>query len=178
LLTAFETSNDTLNRLLAGLGLQDWEKPCYHPGGLFPVRLLRDMRLSELVIHGWDIGSRFAPDAPLSPENLPVLIDFLTAFTPGWTFSPGAKLATPVRYRFAVTGTVPRTLDIVVEGDTARAEEASDTRPAVTFRCEPEAYVLVRYCRLSLADALATGRVVAEGDQALATTFGRWFKDF
>lgn len=176
LLVTFEATDQALNRLLASLSPQDWERPCYHLGGLFPVRWFRDARLGELVIHGWDIRSRFEPEAPLSPENLPVLIDLLTIVTPGWTFSPGAKLATPVRYRFAVTGTVPRTINIVVEGDTARVEEASDARPAVTFRCEPEAYVLVRYCRLSLADALATGRVVAEGDQALAAAFSQWFR--
>jgi len=135
-----------------------------------------DFRLGELVIHGWDIRSRFEPKAPLSPETLPVLLDVLTAMTSGWAFWPGAKLATPVRYRFAVTGAVSATIDIVVAGDKARIDEASDVPPDVTLRCEAETYVLVRYGRLSLVDALATGRVVAEGDQALAAAFGQWFR--
>ena len=175
-LAAFATADDALTRLLAGLGPQEWETPCYHSGGVFPVRWFAQMRLSELVIHGWDIRSRFAPDAPLSPESLPVLMDLLATLTPGWAFSPEAKLAMPVRYRFAVTGTVPSTIDIVVMGDTARIAEVSDAWPNVTFRCDAEAYVLMRYGRLSLADALATGRVVVEGDQALATASGQWFK--
>jgi len=176
LLVTFEATDQALNRLLAGLSPQDWERPCYHPGGLFPIRRFMDFRLGELVIHGWDIRSRFEPKAPLSPETLPVLLDVLTAMTSGWAFWPGAKLATPVRYRFAVTGAVSATIDIVVAGDKARIDEASDVPPDVTLRCEAETYVLVRYGRLSLVDALATGRVVAEGDQALAAAFGQWFR--
>src|SRR5262249_36547173 len=146
----------------------DWETPCYHPGGIFPVRCLRDFRLGELVIHGWDIRSRFESDAPLSPESLPVLLDVLaTTITSGWALWPGEPRATPVCYRFTVTGRVPSTLDILVTGEHVRLAEGGDVRPDVTFRCETEVYVLVRFGRLSLTDALATGRVVAEGDQAL-----------
>ena len=176
LLAMFETTADALHRLLAGLGPQDWETPCYHSMGLLPVRRVIDMRLSEVVIHGWDIRSRLAPEAPLSPESVPVLLEWLASVTPGWAFVPGAHLTTPVRYRFAVTGTVPSTIDIVVEGEKAHLAEASDVVPDVTFCCETEAYVLMRYGRLSLADALITGRVVIEGDQALARAFGRWFQ--
>ena len=73
-------------------------------------------------------------------------------------------------------GSVSATMDIVVAGDKARIDEASDVPPDVTLRCEAETYVLVRYGRLSLADALATGLVVAEGDQALVVAFGQWFR--
>jgi uncharacterized protein (TIGR03083 family) len=175
-LGTFEAANQALNRLLAAVSASEWETPCYHPGGLFPVRWFRDARLGELVIHGWDIRSRFESDAPLSPESLPVLLDVCAALTPGWAFWPGAPLATPVRYRCAVTGVVSATMDIIVAGDKVRIDEASDVPPDVTFRCEAETYVLVRYGRLRLADALATGRVVAEGDQAVAVAFGQWFK--
>jgi hypothetical protein len=140
------------------------------------VRWFRDVRLGELVIHGWDIRSRFEPQAALAPETLSVLLGVCTALTPGWAFRPGAPLATPVRYRFAVTGAVATTMDIVVAGDKAHTEEASDVPPDVTLRCEAETYVLVRYSRRSLADALAMGQVVAEGDQALARAFSQWFQ--
>jgi hypothetical protein len=171
LLVTFEATDQALNRLLADLSAPDWEKPCYYFGGLFPVRWFCDARLGELVIHGWDIRSRFEPEALLSPESLPVLLEVCAALTPGLALSPGAKLATPVRYRFAVTGAVSATIDIVVAGDKARIDEASDAPPNVTLRCEAETYVLIRYGRLRLAEALATGRVVAEGDQALAAAF-------
>ena len=177
LLATFEATDQALNRLLADLIAPDWETPCYHLAGLLPVRCLRDFRLGELVIHGWDIRSRFESNAPLSPESLPVLLDVLTTpITCGWAFWPGAPRSTPARYRFTVTGRVPSTLDITVAGEQAHLTEGGDVRPDVTFRCEAEAYVLVRYGRLGLADALATGRVVAEGDQALAAAFGQWFR--
>jgi hypothetical protein len=140
------------------------------------VRCLRDFRLGELVLHGWDIRSRFASDAPLSYESLPVLLDMLATLTPGWAFWPGEPRATPARYRFTVTGHVPSTLDILVTGEHARLAEGGDVRPDVTFRCETETYVRVRFGRLSLVEALATGRVIAEGDQALAAAFGQWFR--
>src|SRR2546429_9175748 len=104
LLVTFEATDQALNRLLAGLSPQDWERPCYHPGGLFPIRRFMDFRLGELVIHGWDIRSRFEPKAPLSPETLPVLLDVVTAMTPGWGLWPGAELATPGPHRFSGEG--------------------------------------------------------------------------
>jgi putative sterol carrier protein len=63
-----------------------------------------------------------------------------------------------------------------VTGDTARIAETRDAWPNVTFRCDVETYVLMRYGRLLLADALATGRVVVEGDKTLVAAFGQWFK--
>ena len=94
LLVTFEATDQALNRLLAALSPQDWEQPCYHPGGLFPVRWFRDVRLGELVLHGWDIRSRFESDTPLSPESLPVLLDVLAGHHPWMGFlargAPGA----------------------------------------------------------------------------------------
>lgn len=176
LLATFEATDSTLNHLLAHLRPQDWEKPCYHLGGLFPVRWFHAMRCAEIVIHSWDIRSRVSPKAPLSPESLPVLLDVLTTLTPGWAFWPGTSLATPVCYRFVVTGPVRSRIDIVVTGEQARLEEASAEPPAVTFRCATETYVLMRYGRLSLTDALATGQMIAEGNPTLAMAFGQWFR--
>jgi hypothetical protein len=42
----------------------------------------------------------------------------------GGTFRPQGRLAVPIRYRFVLTGVVPDTHDIVVEGDTVRMEPA------------------------------------------------------
>ena len=77
-LDAFRTTNDQLNRLLASLGSEDWEKPLYYVSlGIAPMRFRPAIRLGELVIHGWDIRSRLAPDAPLTAESLPVLVDII-----------------------------------------------------------------------------------------------------
>jgi uncharacterized protein (TIGR03083 family) len=177
------TSEATLTRLhalLAEVGPHDWERPCYHPWRLMPVRQFLAMTLQELVLHGWDIRSRVAPEASLAPESLPALLELIaTSRTSGfltWAFCPGPRLSTPVRYRFEVTGTVPSRVDIVVEGDHVSMGEGGDMSASVTFYCDPETYVLVMYGRRSLEAARAMGRLRVEGDQALLMAFGQWFK--
>jgi uncharacterized protein (TIGR03083 family) len=179
-LATFEATLTRLHALLAGVSPEDWERPCYHPWRLMPVRQFLAMTLQELILHGWDIRSRVAPKAALAPESLPALLELIaTSRTSGfltWAFRPGARLSTPVRYRFAVTGAVPSRVDIVVEGDHAAIAEAEDMAASVTFHCDPETYVLVMYGRLSLEAARAMGRLRVEGDQALNVAFGQWFK--
>ena len=120
------------------------------------------------------------PETPLAPESLPALLELIatsrTSGFLGWAFRPGARLAAPVRYRFEVTARCRSRVDIVVEGEQAHIAEAGDTPASVTFRCDPETYVLVMYGRLSLEAARARGRLQIEGDQALAGAFGQWFK--
>ena len=179
-LATFEATLTRLHVLLTGVSSNDWERPCYHPWRLMPVRQFLAMTLQELVLHGWDIRSRVAPKAALAPESLPALLELIaTSHTSGfltWAFRPGSRLSTPVRYRFAVTGAVPSRVDIVVEGDHAAIAEAGDTAASVTFHCDPETYVLVMYGRLSLEAARAMGRLRVEGDQALVGALGQWFK--
>jgi uncharacterized protein (TIGR03083 family) len=179
-LATFEATITRLNHLLAGVSAHEWERPCYHPWRLMPVWQFLAMTLQELVLHGWDIRSRVAPDASLAPESLPALLELIaTSRTSGfltWAFRPGARLSTPVRYRFEVTGGVPSRVDIVVEGDHAHIAEAGDTAASVTFHCDTETYVLVMYGRLSLEAARVIGRLRVEGDQALVVAFGQWFK--
>jgi uncharacterized protein (TIGR03086 family) len=175
-----EATLTRLHALLAEVGPHDWERPCYHPWRLMPVRQFLAMTLQELVLHGWDIRSRVAPEASLAPESLPALLELIaTSRTSGfltWAFCPGPRLSTPVRYRFEVTGTVPSRVDIVVEGDHVSMGEGGDMSASVTFYCDPETYVLVMYGRRSLEAARAMGRLRVEGDQALLMAFGQWFK--
>jgi len=180
LLTTFEATDDHLTRLLTGLGPQDQDKTCYHVWRLMPAQDFANLRIQELALHGWDIRSRLEATAQLSAESVAVLLDMIAgSFILGfltWAFWAGPKLSTPVHYRFEVTDTVPSTSDIVVEGDTARVEEVGPTPAHVYFRCDPEAYVLVMYGRLSLTAAIAAGRVGVAGDRQMATVFGQWFK--
>jgi uncharacterized protein (TIGR03083 family) len=179
-LATLETTITGLNDLLAGVGPQEWERLCYHPWRLMPVRQFLAMTLQELVLHGWDIRSRLTPETSLSPESLPALLELITTSrTSGflsWAFRPGPRLSAPVRYRFAVTGPVPSRVDVVVEGDQAYIAEAADAAAAVTFHCDTETYLLLMYGRLSLEAASAIGRLRIEGDQASVTAFGQYFK--
>jgi len=74
LLTAYDATDDQLNRLLAGLSPQDRAKPCYLSGGLVPAQHFIDLRLKELAIHEWDIRSCLEPNAQVSPASLPAIM--------------------------------------------------------------------------------------------------------
>jgi uncharacterized protein (TIGR03083 family) len=175
LLSTFIATSDQLHQVLARCGPQDWETRCYHPVGLLPVRLFVDRRLTEVVMHGWDIRSRLEPEAHLSPESFPAFLEGMTA-TVGWACWPGMQRAALTRYRFEVTGPVPRRTDIVIEGDQARMEPGETAQANVTFCCATEPFILLLYGRLPLSDAIAAGRMTAEGDEGLIPAFAQWFR--
>ena len=75
-----------------------------------------------------------------------------------------------------MTGAVPSQYTIVVEGDAVRLEPHEMPEVNVLCRCDRETFVLLMYGRLPLQSALASGRLVVEGDQGLIPTFGAWFK--
>lgn len=171
LMTAFNASCDDLDRLLSGIGPQDWEKPCFHPAATIAVRTYVDLRLAELIVHGWDIRSRLERSAHLPEDCLPATVDVISDFIVGILFNPGSRLETPVCYRFELTGAVPGRHDIVAGDGTARMQPAQSGDADVTFRCDTETFVLLAYQRITLATALADGRIAVEGDRELADQF-------
>jgi uncharacterized protein (TIGR03083 family) len=179
-LDAFRTTNDQLNRLLASLGPQDWEKPLYYVSlGIAPMRFRPAIRLLELVIHGWDIRSRLMADAHLADASLPILVNIICGpllAPPSWLFSPGPRLSSSLRYRWVLTGVGAREQDMVIEGDRVRVEPAGTAAATVTFRSDTETFVLLMLSRLPLSEALAQGRLVAEGETAQVEAFAQWFR--
>ncbi len=180
LLATFDAANDHLNNLLAGLELEQRDRPCYHPGGIVKARHFMDLRLKELAVHEWDIRSALEPEAHVSPASIPAIMttisESIASGSLRWAFWSGPYLTTPVRYHFIVSGLGPSKPDIVVEGNTLRMEDAGATTAGVTMRCDTETYVLLVYGRLDLEAALASGRLMIEGDRELARAFGRWFR--
>jgi predicted lipid carrier protein YhbT len=129
----------------------------------------------ELAIHGWDIRSALEPPAHLSPDALTVLPDYFAACL-HWFFLPGTRLPSPLRYRFAFTGTLNSTWDMVVEGDTAHMAPATDATPAnATLACERETFVLLIYGRIGFDAALGDKRLIPTGDMAVVQAFKQWF---
>ena len=180
LLATFDAANDRLNSLLAGLEPEQRETPCYHSGGIVKAQNFIDLRLKELAVHEWDIRAALEPEAHVSPASIPAIMttisESIASGSLRWAFWSGPYLTTPVRYHFVVTGLGPSKPDIVVEGNTLRMEDAGDTPARVTIRCNTETYVLLVYGRLGLEAALASGRLMIEGDRELALAFGRWFR--
>jgi uncharacterized protein (TIGR03083 family) len=180
LLPRYDAADDDLNRLLTGLQPQERQTLCYHPGGLVAAQNFMDLRLKELALHEWDIRSALEPNAHLSATSFPAVLDNVSeSIASGslrWAFWSGPALPFLVRYRFVVAGVGPRRAELVVDGKTVRMEDAAETSPHVTFRCDTETYLLLVYGRLPLDAAVAAGRLEAEGDGELARRFGQWFR--
>lgn len=176
-LATFDATNDQLNHLHAGVGPQDWEKPCYHGAAALvaPVRTFLALRMFELALHGWDIRSSLEPAAHLSDESLPIVIGLIPQLL-GWSFWAGSRLPLPIRYRFDLTGPGASHSDIFVAGDTVRMEPVGGDTAHVTFHCDTETFVLLMLGRLPLPDALAERRLVAEGEAEQVDAFAQWFR--
>ena len=172
----FKEQHDTMNELMATLGPQEWEKPTYSVSlGIASLRVRLDIRISELVMHGWDIRSGLEPDAHLSEESLPVFMDMLPAQLERFILRPGPRLPAPIRYRWELTGAGARNSDVVVEGDKASVEPAGTGQADVTFLCDTETFILIAFGRLTLDAAVAAHRLTIQGEHSLALEFQRWF---
>jgi hypothetical protein len=172
LLPTFSARCDYLNRLLAGLGSKDWDKPCWHPAANIPVRTYIDLRITELAVHEWDIRSKLETSPHLSAECLPAIMDLIPVFVVGRLFHPGAGLSAAVRFRFQLTGAVPGWHDIVAGGGKARMEPTTARPAEVNFHCDTETFVLIAYGRTNVESEAAGGRLSIDGDRGLAAKFG------
>ena len=179
LLPALTARWDQLNQLLARLGPGDWEKPCWRFRwiGTYPARQFIVLTIQELAIHGWDLSSRLEPSPSLSAECFPVLLDRIAQPTfPRLSNLPvSSKQSGPVRYRFEMTGGSPSKHDMIVEDGKGSIEPAGSEVAQVTFRSDPDTFVLLMYKRLTAEELTAAGRLTAEGDSGLISDFHRWF---
>ena len=171
LMSTYKSKCDELDAVLAGLGEQDREKPCYHAAGIITVQTYLNLRLTELVVHEWDIRSRLEASAKLSDASLPAIMEMFPVFVVGRLFSPGPTLTLATRYRFELTGTAAGNYDIVAGDGKARMLPAGTETPDATLRCDTQAFVLLVYGRIGLGDALAQGLITAEGDPGALTKF-------
>ncbi len=170
LLAAFCAENEHVDKILTGLKPEDWEILCYHPGGSRPIRTIIDIRLMELAMHGWDIRASFDPQASLSEDTLPWLLQTIPRVVKR-AFRPDANRTRAVRYRLQMTEPVAATTDILLHADGASVASDREAEADVTFHCDTSTAILVIFGRLPLADAIADGRVYVEGEAELATAF-------
>lgn len=175
-LPAFIASSKLLNERLSMLGQEDWKRPHFFNSlGTATLRFRPQLRLFELVLHGWDIRFRLDSEVHLSPESLPSLLELLRGPLTRWIFRPGSRLPAPIRYRFELSGEKDNDTDIVVEGDTASIGPAGTAAANVTCQCDTETFVLMMSGRLLLSDALAQGRLMVEGETEQMDSFTQWF---
>jgi uncharacterized protein (TIGR03083 family) len=180
LLPTFRARFTELHRLMARLRPHEWEQPCWrfrwfgHP----PAQYFLVMTIQELAIHGWDLRAGLEPCPRLSGACVPILVERAMQrfrLIPQLArFRLSTTQPTPVRYRFAVQGEVPGTYDFVVDEEQVHLEPAGAAVATTTFRCETDTFILMMYKRLTLPEATAAGRVVADGERELIADFAQW----
>ena len=171
-LKAFNDRRLQFDDVLSQLKEPDRDKPCYHPAGTISVETYLNLRITELIVHEWDMRSRLEPAAVLSPEGLPAIIEMFPVFVVGRLFNPGSRLSITVRFRFELSGPVSGSHDIVAgRGEKAVMEPAGEENPQVTFSCDTQTFVLLVYGRITLKEAVAARQITVSGDNALAAKF-------
>ncbi len=171
---AFSSSVDRLNGIFTIMEEDgDWSTQCWSWRGLRPAEGYVTSRLSELVIHSWDIRYPSNNRAGLSPdcvapvlERLPVWLNELGLAT----FKPSQA---PARYRIQTTGSADFIKDVVVGDQENRVEEAQGD-PTATFTCHADYLALLVWGRLKPAELLADGRVAAKAVTGTGDEFAAW----
>ena len=166
LFSALNEQYDWLNKVLAGIGPEDWDKPCYHPAGLRSVESFIPTWLAELALHEWDIRSALETSPLVSEEIVPGLLEKIpTNRGRPWsiTFPDVPNSTEHLRYRFDLTGIGAQKLDVVIEDTKTRLEPAVTSSTRVSVNCETGTFVLLMYGRLTLGSAMTADRLTAEG---------------
>lgn len=167
---------DGLDELLGQMGPEDWGRPVWHRSdGIMPLHTYLNSMVRTFSIHGWDIRSALDPEAGLSNECIPDLVEHIHKWL-ALCFQPTLHLVKAIRYRFQLTGAVTSCRDVVIEGDKFREEVDAEGPAHVTISCDSGAYVLMMYGRKRLKDMIARGQVKLVGDSGVATKFEQWFK--
>ena len=169
LVDTFAQQCERLDSLLTGMGPDDWEKPCYHAATILTVSRYLNLRLTEMVVHEWDIRSRLESSAKMPDAVMPAVLELLPGFVVGRLFQPGSGIAQPSRFRFNLTD--GGSYDIVAGGGELRMEDSTGDAADVTFTCDASTFALLAYGRFTVAEAVAAGSITIEGDQELAAQF-------
>lgn len=176
LLPTFFRWIDRLDELLGQMASEDWNRPVWHRSdGIMPLHTYFNSMIRTFSIHGWDIRSAVDPDAALSTECIPDLVEHINKWLT-LCFQPTVHLAKAIRYRFQLIGADTLCRDVVIEGDKFREEVEAEGPAHVTISCDSGAYVLMMYGRKRLKDMVARGQVKLAGDSEVATKFEQWFK--
>ena len=112
----------------------------------------------------------FDPDAVLAEESLP---DWCTPRA-GPCAAPSAQTRRG-RERYVTASTCPAPgaaqVDVTLAPDGAAFEIGASAEPGVTLRCASATYAMLIFGRWKLPDAIASGKVTAEGNRQHINAF-------
>jgi len=175
---AFSSSVDRLNGIFSIMEEDgDWSTECWSWRGLRSAEAYLTSRLSELVIHSWDIRYPSNPKAGLSPDCVAPVLDRL----PVWLNELGLadfrssqpSTESSARYRFQTTGAVGFLRDVVI-GDQENVVEEAKGEPTATFTCGADYLALLVWGRLKPGDLLADGRLTISPGTGTGEEFAAW----
>ena len=169
LVDTFAQECDRLGTLLAGMGPEDWEKPCFHAATILTVSRYLNLRLTEMVVHEWDIRSRLEPSANIPDAVIPAVLELMPGFVVGRLFQPGSGITSASRFRFNLTDSGD--YDIVAGGGELRMEPSTSDAADVAFGCSASTFALLAYGRVTVEEAMAAGDLTIDGDKELAAQF-------
>ena len=178
LVTSFSSSVDRLNGAFSDMKDDDWSKECWGLRQLQPASAYVTTRISEVVIHSWDIRSPSDPKAGLSPDCVAVVLERLPVWLNGMGLADFRASQSPARYRIQTTGAADFQRDIVSVGEDNRVEEVriegAPEEPTATFTCDADVLALLVWGRLTPGQVLADGRLRATAGTGTGDEFAAW----
>ena len=175
---AFSSSVDRLTGVFSDMGDGDWSKMCWGLRELRPAEAYVTTRISEVVIHSWDIRFPSDPNAGLSPDCVAVVLERL----PVWLNERGLPdfrpSQSPARYRFQTTGAADFQRDVVAGNQDNRVEQLptdeAPEEPTATFSCDADVLALLVWGRLKPGQVLADGRLTVRAGSGTGDEFAAW----
>ena len=170
---AFTSSVDRLEGIFASTKDDDWSKDCWGFRGLQPASAFVTTRISEVVIHSWDIRFPSDPKASLAPESVSVVLNRLPVWLNSLGLADFKSNQPPARYRFQTTGAADFRRDVFTGGKENRVEDVQG-EPTVTLTCDADVLALLVWGRLKPGQVLADGRLSVNAGTGSGDELAAW----
>ena len=170
---AFTSSVDRLQGIFSIMEDDDWAKECWSFRMLQPASTYVTTRISEVVIHSWDIRFPSDPNTALPPDSVAVVCERLPVWLNSIGLADFKDSQGPARYRFGTTGAADFQRDVVAGDGENRIEETQD-EPTATLTCDADVLALLVWGRLQPSQVLGDGRLVLSAGAGSGDRFRAW----
>ena len=175
LVPEFNATCKELNGLFVALSPEEYSARAWATDGKSSIGALVGSRIVELAIHGWDVRYAFNRAAPLSPQAMPFVADWVERGLAA-RLRAGSAAAGATTYRFVVEDPPEVSRDLVISADALNITTTSERDADVTFRCDRDAYLMLLLGRLPFDRSIRRGRLSFDGDEDLAKGFSGLFE--
>ena len=169
----FASSVDRLQALFSSMETGEWAKECWRFRLLQPASAYVTTRISEVVIHSWDIRFPSDTNASLAPDCVAVVLERLPVWLDGIGLPDFKSSPRRARYRFQTTGAADFQRDVVVGGKYNQVEYAQG-EPTATFTCDADVLALLVWGRLNPDQVIADSRLKISAGSGTGGDFSAW----